>query len=69
MALRHVTQMHCDFCGKSQHEVEVLISGPNNICICDQCVLLSQEIVDEAAAKKGAPAPVAAVAEQGAAHV
>lgn len=56
MALQIVSQLHCDFCGKSQHEAEILISGHNNICICDACVVLSLEIVEEHRAKRASEA-------------
>lgn len=29
---------HCEFCGKSESEVGKLISSPNGICICNNCV-------------------------------
>ncbi len=31
-------EQHCSFCGKSEREVEKIISGPNNITICNECV-------------------------------
>ena len=34
------TVPYCSFCVKSQHEVQKLIAGPGNICICDECVAL-----------------------------
>ena len=37
---------HCDFCGKPQTEVKVLIAGPN-IHICNECVLLCNRIITE----------------------
>ena len=36
--------LHCSFCGKSQHEVEKLIAGPA-VYICDECVGLCNEIL------------------------
>ncbi len=43
--------LHCDFCGKSQHEVRRLISGPvgkaGAVCICDECVQLSVDIIGD----------------------
>jgi ATP-dependent Clp protease ATP-binding subunit ClpX len=36
--------LNCSFCGKSQHEVEQLIAGPN-VSICDECVDLCVDIV------------------------
>ncbi|WP_387468364.1 ClpX C4-type zinc finger protein [Photorhabdus sp. RM323S] len=29
----------CNFCGKSQDEVNAMVSGMNNSDICDSCVL------------------------------
>ena len=40
-------QIFCSFCGKSQNEVRKLISGPNGIYICDECVDICSEIIDE----------------------
>jgi ClpX C4-type zinc finger/Glyoxalase superfamily protein len=38
--------LYCSFCGKSQHEVRKLIKGPTSF-ICDECVDLCTEIVEE----------------------
>ena len=40
-------KMYCSFCGKSADEVRKLIAGPG-VNICDECVGLCMEIVDEA---------------------
>src|SRR3954451_9850080 len=40
-------QYHCSFCGKSQDQVRRLIAGPNAVYICDECVDLCREIIDE----------------------
>ncbi|PSB92288.1 ATP-dependent Clp protease ATP-binding subunit ClpX [Candidatus Pandoraea novymonadis] len=41
--------LYCSFCGKSQHEVKKLISGPS-VFICDECIDLCNEIIrDEVA--------------------
>ena len=37
----------CSFCGKDNAEVNRLIEGPDNVFICDECVLLSAEILAE----------------------
>ncbi|RME85032.1 MAG: ATP-dependent Clp protease ATP-binding subunit ClpX [Caldilineae bacterium] len=37
----------CAFCQKSQDEVYKLIAGPDGINICDECVALCVEILDE----------------------
>lgn len=38
--------LKCSFCGKSQKQVKKLIAGPG-IYICDECVELCNEIIDE----------------------
>ena len=43
---RH-SPIRCSFCGKSQGQVRKLISGPGDVYICDECVELCAEIVDE----------------------
>lgn len=37
----------CSFCGKQQNQVERLIAGPGNTYICDECVNLCREIIEE----------------------
>ena len=37
----------CSFCGKSQSEVLKLIAGPNNIFICDECIGICSDILEE----------------------
>lgn len=37
----------CSFCGKSQDQVHRLIAGPAGVYICDECVELCREIIDE----------------------
>ncbi len=41
---------HCSFCGKNQDQVKRLIAGPGAVYICDECVELCREIIDEEAA-------------------
>ncbi|HXF50138.1 MAG TPA: ATP-dependent Clp protease ATP-binding subunit ClpX [Dehalococcoidia bacterium] len=43
-------QYHCSFCGKNQDQVKRLIAGPGAVYICDECVELCREIIDEEAA-------------------
>ena len=40
-------QYHCSFCGKPQDQVRRLIAGPGAVYICDECVELCREIIDE----------------------
>ena len=39
-------QLRCSFCGKPQDQVQRLIAGPN-VFICDECIELCQEIIEE----------------------
>ncbi|MGA7732722.1 MAG: ATP-dependent Clp protease ATP-binding subunit ClpX [Chloroflexia bacterium] len=41
------SQYRCSFCGKSQEDVRRLIAGPGAVYICDECVELCREIIDE----------------------
>src|SRR5438270_6131258 len=49
MANRGATrvQYHCSFCGKNQDQVKRLIAGPGAVYICDECVELCREIINE----------------------
>jgi ATP-dependent Clp protease ATP-binding subunit ClpX len=37
----------CSFCGKSQDQVQRLIAGPGGVYICDECIDLCREIIEE----------------------
>ncbi|MBP5599664.1 MAG: ATP-dependent Clp protease ATP-binding subunit ClpX [Lachnospiraceae bacterium] len=37
----------CSFCGKTQDMVQKLIAGPNDIYICDECVEICADIIEE----------------------
>lgn len=37
--------VYCSFCGKSQHEVDVIVEGPA-VYICDECVTICVEIIE-----------------------
>ena len=37
------SEIHCAFCGKTPDQVNAMISGPNGIYICDECISLSAE--------------------------
>ena len=45
-------QYQCSFCAKSQDQVKKLIAGPGAVYICDECVDLCREIIEE----EGGPA-------------
>ena len=38
--------LFCTFCGKSQHEVGTLIAGPSSTYICDECVVVCNDVLD-----------------------
>ena len=42
-----MTAVRCSFCEKAQDEVERLIAGPSGVFICDECVDLCKEILDD----------------------
>src|SRR5579883_546660 len=46
-------QYHCSFCGKGQESVRRLIAGPGSVYICDECVELCREIIDEEQSPQG----------------
>ena len=39
--------VHCSFCGKTQDQVGRMIAGPNGAYICDECVAICNEIIEE----------------------
>ncbi|MGA8894472.1 MAG: ATP-dependent protease ATP-binding subunit ClpX, partial [Planktothrix agardhii] len=43
---RYDSHLRCSFCGKSQEQVRKLIAGPG-VYICDECVELCNEILEE----------------------
>ena len=44
--------LKCSFCGKSQKQVKKLIAGPG-VYICDECIDLCNEIIEEELADRG----------------
>lgn len=47
MAGRIDDKFRCSFCGKPQEQVRKLIAGPNGAYICDECVDICAEIIEE----------------------
>ena len=39
--------VRCSFCNKTQAQVRKLISGPNGAYICDECIDVCSEILEE----------------------
>ena len=40
-------KIRCSFCGKTQDQVRKLIAGSGNVYICDECIDLCAEILEE----------------------
>ena len=38
--------VNCSFCGKSQDQVKKIVAGPG-VYICNECIALCKEIIDE----------------------
>lgn len=53
---KYDSHLKCSFCGKSQEQVRKLIAGPG-VYICDECVDLCNEILDEELFDSSATAP------------
>lgn len=47
MAGRYEDIVRCSFCNKTQAQVRKMIAGPNGTYICDQCVDICSEIIEE----------------------
>ena len=48
MAGRNIDdKLRCSFCNKTQDQVKKLIAGPNGAYICDECVGICSDILDE----------------------
>jgi len=48
MAGRNIEdKIRCSFCGKSQEQVRKMIAGPNGAYICDECIDVCTEIIEE----------------------
>ncbi len=39
--------IYCSFCGKAQDDVKKMIAGPANCFICDECIEICNEIMEE----------------------
>ena len=50
---KDAVSLRCSFCGKGQKEVKKLIAGPG-VYICDECIELCNDIIDEEREKESA---------------
>ncbi|CAH1856213.1 ATP-dependent Clp protease ATP-binding subunit ClpX [Convivina intestini] len=47
-------EVHCSFCGKPASEVKKLVAGPDGLYICNECIDLAEQIIqEELAAEQG----------------
>jgi len=53
----------CSFCGKSQEQVHRLIAGPDGVYICNECIDLCREIIEEEQGQARTPSPKPLVAK------
>jgi len=47
MAIKGESRVRCSFCGKTEDQVRKLIAGPDGAFICDECIEICAEIIDE----------------------
>jgi ATP-dependent Clp protease ATP-binding subunit ClpX len=47
MSNQRNSRVRCSFCGKESKDVRKLIAGPESVHICDECVSLCKEIIEE----------------------
>ena len=40
-------KVRCSFCNKSEDQVRKLIAGPDGVYICDECIEICDEILEE----------------------
>ena len=43
----------CSFCGRTENQVMKLIAGPEGVYICDECVMICSDIIEEAMDRSG----------------
>ena len=47
MAGKGSDNIRCSFCNKTHDQVKKMISGPSGVYICDECVEICADIVEE----------------------
>ena len=47
MAVKNNGEIRCSFCNKTQNQVKKLIAGPAGVYICDECVDICADIIEE----------------------
>ncbi len=44
---RSEKKYYCSFCDKSHEHVKRLIAGPRNVYICNECITLCNQIIED----------------------
>lgn len=39
--------LRCSFCGKTNDQVKRIIIGPDDVCICDECINTCAHLLDD----------------------
>ena len=55
--------VRCSFCGKRNDQVRKILSGPNGVYICDECIELCNELINEEFEDEMGSAPLQALNE------
>lgn len=50
--------IYCSFCGKSEAEVFYLVGGPAHAGICDECVILAADVIQNQRARVARHEPI-----------
>ncbi len=45
-------KLYCSFCGKPEELTRRLVSGPNGVYICDECIEVCKEVIEEDSVKE-----------------
>ena len=47
MANKNFDKIRCSFCNKTEDQVRKLIAGPGGVYICDECIDVCSEILED----------------------
>ncbi len=63
MSTRDRDHVRCSFCGKRNDQVRKILSGPNGVYICDECIELCNELINEEFEEELSRAPLPSLNE------
>ena len=49
-----IEQLYCSFCGKTKELVEHLVAGPSGLYICNECIDVCKEVLQESQSQQEA---------------